>query len=99
MLQVQERARHAALVLNLLAGQALLGTGQLTDAGRIFVRLAQRVSEGEVSFGSEAVGMPATSIRQQAIRWECRARSSVKVTSSPKRQLFVVQQHGCYNGV
>ncbi|WIA10335.1 hypothetical protein OEZ85_010527 [Tetradesmus obliquus] len=66
--KVQERARHAALVLNLLAGQALLGTGQLTDAGRIFVRLAQRVSEGEVSFGSEAVGMPATSIRQQAIR-------------------------------
>jgi hypothetical protein len=66
--QIQERARHAALVLNLLAGQALLGTGQLTDAGRIFVRLAQRVSEGEVSFGSEAVGMPATSIRQQAIR-------------------------------
>ncbi|KAF6252995.1 hypothetical protein COO60DRAFT_1704042 [Scenedesmus sp. NREL 46B-D3] len=66
--KIRERARHAALVLNLLAGQALLGTGQLTDAGRIFVRLAQRVSEGEVSFGSEAVGMPATSIRQQAIR-------------------------------
>lgn len=63
-----ERARHAALVLNLLAAQALLGTGQLTDAGRIFVRLSQRVSEGEVAFGSEAVGMPATSIRQQAIR-------------------------------
>jgi hypothetical protein len=42
---------------------------QVTDAGRIFVRLAGRVSEGEVGFGSEAVGMPATSIRQQAIRW------------------------------
>jgi hypothetical protein len=42
--------------------------GQVTDAGRIFVRLAGRVSEGEVGFGSEAVGMPATSIRQQAIR-------------------------------
>lgn len=41
---------------------------QVTDAGRIFVRLAGRVSEGEVGFGSEAVGMPATSIRQQAIR-------------------------------
>lgn len=64
----KERARHAALVLNLLAAQALLGTGQVTDAGRVFVRLAQRVSEGEVAFGSEAVGMPATSIRQQAIR-------------------------------
>jgi hypothetical protein len=32
------------------------------------VRLAGHVSEGEVSFGSEAIGMPATSIRQQAIR-------------------------------
>jgi hypothetical protein len=41
---------------------------QVTDAGRIFVRLAARVSEGEVGFGSEAVGLPATSIRQQAIR-------------------------------
>jgi hypothetical protein len=41
---------------------------QVTDAGRIFVRLAGRVSEGEVGFGSEAVGMPAASIRQQAIR-------------------------------
>jgi hypothetical protein len=55
-------------VLNLLAAQALLGCGDVTDAGRIFVRLAQRVSEGEVSFGSDAVGMPATSIRQQAVR-------------------------------
>ncbi|KAF8069413.1 SKI3 [Scenedesmus sp. PABB004] len=64
----KERARHAALVLNLLAAQALLGCGQATDAGRIFVRLAARVSEGEVAFGSEALGMPATSIRQQAIR-------------------------------
>lgn len=65
----KERARHAALVLNLLAAQALLGTGQITDAGRIFVRLAQRVSEGEVAFGSGAVGMQPTSIRQEAIRW------------------------------
>jgi hypothetical protein len=30
----KERARHAALILNLLAAQALLGSGELTDAGR-----------------------------------------------------------------
>eukprot|EP00879_Flechtneria_rotunda_P010701 GHRR01011183.1.p1 GENE.GHRR01011183.1~~GHRR01011183.1.p1 ORF type:complete len:1628 (+),score=649.14 GHRR01011183.1:120-5003(+) len=64
----KERARHAALMLNLLAAQALLAKGDVTDAGRIFVRLAARVSEGEIAFGSDAVGMPATSIRQQAIR-------------------------------
>jgi len=29
----KERARHAALVLNLLAAQALLASGELTDAG------------------------------------------------------------------
>lgn len=55
-------------MLNLLAAQALLADGQVTDAGRIFVRLAGRVSEGEVAFGTEGIGMPATSIRQQAIR-------------------------------
>ncbi|GBF94747.1 hypothetical protein Rsub_07630 [Raphidocelis subcapitata] len=61
-----ERARHAALMLNLLAAQAMARCGQLEDAHTVFSRLASRVSEGDVAFGS--VGLPPTSIRQEAIR-------------------------------
>ncbi|KIY92082.1 hypothetical protein MNEG_15881 [Monoraphidium neglectum] len=50
----QERARHAALMLNLLAAQAMSRCGQLEDATKVFGRLAARVSEGEVAFGNAA---------------------------------------------
>jgi hypothetical protein len=62
----QERARHAALMLNLLAAQAMARCGQLEDAGKVFSRLAGRVSDGEVSFGQ--VGLPPVNIRHEAIR-------------------------------
>ncbi|KAI8473996.1 MAG: hypothetical protein J3K34DRAFT_518511 [Monoraphidium minutum] len=67
-----ERARHAALMLNLLAAQArgsyrsMSRCGQLENASKVFSRLAARVSEGEVAFGS--VGLPPLSIRHEAIR-------------------------------
>jgi hypothetical protein len=64
----KERARHAALMLNLLAGQAMTGEGHLGDAEKIFARLAARTSEGEVAFGATHVGLPPTSIRQEAVR-------------------------------
>lgn len=62
-----ERMRHAGMMLNLLAAQALQRMGRAEEAGRMFGRLATKVSEGEVAFG-ELAGLPPISIRQQAIR-------------------------------
>ena len=59
---------QAGLLLRLAAGRALLACGLHSEAEALLAGLAERVSEGQVTFGTLA-GLAPLSISQQAVRW------------------------------
>ncbi|GAX80151.1 hypothetical protein CEUSTIGMA_g7589.t1 [Chlamydomonas eustigma] len=64
----KEHMEEAGLLLKLAAGRALLAHGSPAEAEALLVTLAERVSEGQATFGQIA-GLPSLDVGQQAIRY------------------------------
>jgi superkiller protein 3 len=68
LLSIHPLVLQAGLLLKLAAGRALLANGSPAEAETLLVTLAERVSEGQATFGLIA-GLPPQDVAQQAIRY------------------------------